>query len=197
MEDPSRGYPMNHLKTSVLDHLVQTTAGTAVHALQDFLEYLKGERALSPATLRGYGTDLAQWFLFLKEALGRNRLDVEDLSEANLRRFIFHRHPRLAKSSQARALATYRSFFRFLTQRRAVEGNPARSLRSPKVSITLPIFLDVDDMLSFLNGLEAKARAASAPWTVARDWAIFETLLDSICGLMQDKSPGFAWGHRD
>lgn len=162
--------------SSTLDLVLNTLEGPAVSALEDFLAYLAGQRALSPATVKGYGADLAQWFLFLKDVLDRPYLSMEDLSEAHLRRFIFHRHPRLAKSSQARALATYRSFFRFLTERYGLEANPARSLGSPKVGVSLPAFLDVDDMLAFLSDLEAKARKPSAPWTSARDWALFETL---------------------
>ncbi len=161
---------------SRLHRVFQEMHGPAVDALKDFLEFLRSQRALSPATVRNYGADLAQWFLFLKDLLGRSRLDMEDVSESALRRFIFHRHPRLAKSSQARALATYRCFFRFLVERGRLERNPARSLRSPKASVTVPGFLDVDDMMAFLDALQKRAKVPSAPWTAVRDWALFETL---------------------
>ncbi|MGQ9669895.1 MAG: tyrosine-type recombinase/integrase [Desulfosoma sp.] len=167
---------MSRETASLLHRVFQSLDGPAVMALKDFLNFLRSQRAMSPATVKSYGVDLAQWYLFLQHLLGRSHLDMDDLSEANLRRFVFHRHPRLAKSSQARALATYRSFFRFLLERQRLAHNPARSLRSPKVSVTLPAFLDVDEMLAFLDDLQKRAQALSAPWTTLRDWALFETL---------------------
>lgn len=161
---------------SGLQRVFREMEGPALDAVKDFLDFLSSRRALSPATVRSYGADLAQWFLFLKDVLGRSRLEIPDLSESSLRRFVFHKHPRLAKSSQARALATYRSFFRFLTERYGLERNPARTLRSPKASVTVPAFLDVDDMQAFLDALQRNAKAPSAPWTTVRDWALFETL---------------------
>ncbi|MEJ5347856.1 MAG: tyrosine-type recombinase/integrase [Desulfosoma sp.] len=167
---------MSKPSASLLQRVFEDLEGPAVSALNNFLEFLASQRALSQATVKSYGADLAQWFLYLGKLLGRSRLEMEDLSETNLRRFVFHRHPRLAKSSQARSLATYRSFFRFLTERYELTSNPVRSLRSPKVNVTLPSFLDVDDMVGFLNDLQKKAQAPSAPWTRVRDWALFETL---------------------
>ncbi len=167
---------MSKPSASLLHQVFENLEGPAVSALKNFLEFLASQRALSQATVKSYGADLAQWFLFLGNLLGRSRLEMEDLSETNLRRFVFHRHPHLAKSSQARSLATYRSFFRFLTERHELASNPARSLRSPKLSVTLPSFLDVDDMLAFLDNLQKKAQDSFAPWTTVRDWALFETL---------------------
>lgn len=167
---------MSGKKASLLHQVFQSLDGPAVTALKDFLDFLRLQRALSPATLKSYGADLAQWYLFLQHLLGRSHLSMEDLSEANLRRFVFHRHPRLAKSSQARAMATYRSFFRFLLEKEQLAHNPGRSLRSPKISVTLPVFLDVDEMLAFLDDLQKRAYAPSAPWLTVRDWALFETL---------------------
>ncbi|ROQ92269.1 tyrosine-type recombinase/integrase [Desulfosoma caldarium] len=167
---------MSHGTLSLLHQVFQSLEGPAVTALRNFLDFLRFHRTLSPATVQSYGADLAQWYLFLQSVLGRSYLGLEDLSEANLRRFVLHRHPRLAKSSQARALATYRSFFRFLQERHELAHNPGRFLRSPKIRVTLPAFLDVDDTLAFLNDLQKKAQAPSAPWTTARDWALFETL---------------------
>lgn len=176
MSGSTVSWTMSRETLSLLHQVFESLDGPAVMALKNFLDFLRSQRALSPATVRSYGADLAQWYLFLQRLLGRSHLGLEDLSEANLRRFVFHRHPRLAKSSQARALATYRSFFRFLQERQELAHNPGRSLRSPKVGVTLPAFLDVDDTLAFLNDLQKKAQAPSAPWTTVRDWALFETL---------------------
>jgi integrase/recombinase XerC len=181
--------------SSLLHRVFQELEGPAVDAVKSFLDFLRSQRALSPATVRSYGADLAQWFLFLKDLLGRSRLEMDDLSEASLRRFIFHRHPRLAKSSQARALATYRSFFRFLMERQSLDRNPARSLRSPKASVTVPAFLDVDDMSAFLDTLQRNAQAPSAPWIAVRDWALFETLYST--GLRVGELVRLNHGHID
>ncbi len=181
--------------SSQLERVYRELEGPAVDAVKDFLDFLRSQRALSPATVRSYGSDLAQWLLFLKDLVGRNRLEMADLSESALRRFVFHRHPRLAKSSQARAVATYRSFFRFLMERHGLERNPARALRSPRAGVTVPAFLDVDDMSAFLDALQKAAKAPSAPWTVARDWALFETLYST--GLRVGELVRLNHGHID
>lgn len=181
--------------SSQLERVFRELEGPAVDAVKGFLDFLRSQRALSPATVRSYGADLAQWLLFLKDLLGRSRLETEDLSEAALRRFVFHRHPRLAKSSQARALATYRSFFRFLMERHGLERNPARALRSPRAAVTVPAFLDVDDMSAFLDALQRAAKAPSAPWIAVRDWALFETLYST--GLRVGELVRLNHGHID
>jgi integrase/recombinase XerC len=153
-------------------------------SVAQFLDYLDHERGASPHTLRGYATDLAEFRTFLA------RQGVRGLARADsraIRAWLAWLHDRkLAKSSIARKLATVRSCFKFLARRGAVELNPARQVRSPKLPKRLPSFLPKDESKDLLD-LEPGPSEAGL-----RDRALLELLYASglrvaeCCGLDRD-----------
>ena len=140
-------------------------------SVAQFLDYLDHERGASPHTLRGYATDLAEFRTFLA------RQGVRELARADsraIRAWLAWLHDRkLAKSSIARKLATVRSCFKFLARRGAVELNPARQVRSPKLPKRLPSFLPKDESKDLLD-LEPERSEAGL-----RDRALLELLYAS------------------
>jgi integrase/recombinase XerC len=153
-------------------------------SVAQFMDYLDHERGASPHTLRGYATDLAEFRTFLA------RQGVRELARADsraIRAWLAWLHDRkLAKSSIARKLATVRSCFKFLARRGAVELNPARQVRSPKLPKRLPSFLPKDESKDLLD-LEPGPSEAGL-----RDRALLELLYASglrvaeCCGLDRD-----------
>jgi integrase/recombinase XerC len=153
-------------------------------SVAQFLDYLDHERGASPHTLRGYATDLAEFRTFLA------RHGVTELARADsraIRAWLAWLHDRkLAKSSIARKLATVRSCFKFLARRGAVELNPARQVRSPKLPKRLPSFLPKDESKDLLDLLPEPSAAG------LRDRALLELLYASglrvaeCCGLDRD-----------
>ncbi|SHF54793.1 integrase/recombinase XerC [Desulfacinum infernum DSM 9756] len=151
--------------------------GSAHRAVADFLDHVRHERGLSRETVRAYRTDLERLLAFARDKVQRDRdVRVEDFTDELLHGYVMSLHQRLAKTSQARALSTCRSFFNFLVDRGDLPLNPLRAVSSPKLPSTVPGFLNVDDMVRFLDQLERNAKAPGAPWTHARDWALMETL---------------------
>ncbi len=118
-------------------------------AVGSFLEYLGVERGASPHTLRGYAADLSEFTRFLTEekVAGLPAVDAR-VVRAYLARL--HRR-KLSKATIARKLAAVRSCFRFLARRGALEMNPARQVRSPRLGRRLPSFLPLDETLGSLN----------------------------------------------
>jgi integrase/recombinase XerC len=153
-------------------------------SVAQFLDYLDHERGASPHTLRGYATDLAEFRTFLA------RQGVRELARADsraIRAWLAWLHDRkLAKSSIARKLATVRSCFKFLARRGAVELNPARQVRSPKLPKRLPSFLPKDESKDLLDLPPERSEAG------LRDRALLELLYASglrvaeCCGLDLD-----------
>jgi integrase/recombinase XerC len=133
-----------------------------------FLRYLAAEKNASPHTLKSYGNDLRQFEAFLAEA----RLSPSQITAREVRGFLVALHARgLDPSSVARKLAAVRSWLRFLVRRGALERNPAREIRGPRLPKKLVSFLDVD---------EAKALVESqTAGRVARNTAILELLYAS------------------
>jgi integrase/recombinase XerC len=139
--------------------------------LADYLACLRDERHCSPATIRGYRTDIEQFLDFCREELGAPPLDritrdaVRDWLGAVLRGGYERR-------SAARKLSSVRGFFRWLAAAGLIAANPARTVRAPRVERRLPGFLSQFQVAQALASEPTDERAA-------RDHAIIEVLYGS------------------
>lgn len=143
-----------------------------------FLDYLRVEKSLSPATIRAYANDLKQFTAFLRPteagAEGERPLDSADFTLRTVRSFLSHLSVRgLQPTSLARKLATLRSFFRYLNREGVLEGNPAKTIPSPAAPQKLPPILTVDETFRLLDG------PGVSPKSLLRDRAMFELLYSS------------------
>ncbi len=98
--------------------------------VRDFLNYLRIEAGLAPATLEAYGRDLRDLARDL-EAAGIG--DVAAVGPTHLVDHVraLHRVRNLQATTIARHLATIRVFFRFLAATGRVDPDPARLLETP------------------------------------------------------------------
>jgi integrase/recombinase XerC len=140
-------------------------------AVGSFLEYLGVERGASPHTLRSYAADLTEFTRFLADE------KIGGLAAADaraVRAYLARLHQRrLSKATIARRLAAVRSCFRFLARRGALEVNPARQVRSPRIGRRLPSFLPKDEATLLLDTAPGPAESG------ARDRALIELLYAS------------------
>ena len=139
-------------------------------AAQQFLEYLRDVRQLSPHTLSNYQRDLAS----LREQCEAQGKDcASQLVEADIRAWVSQLHRRgLAGSSIQRSLSAARSFFNYLGREQGRPRNPAASVQAPRKPRRLPKTLDADQVDQYLHfdGDSATAR---------RDRAIAELFYSS------------------
>lgn len=142
-----------------------------------FLDYLRVEKNLSPATVKAYAADLRQFAAFLREHEGESESGVIDLSLVNLRNvraFLGHLSSLgLEPTSLSRKLATLRSFFRFLNREGDLKGNPARTIPTPATASKLPPVLTVDEAFRLLDS------GGTSPKSRLRDRALLELLYSS------------------
>lgn len=116
-------------------------------AIEEYLTYLKAERNASSHTLRNYRVDLEQFVAYLDE----RRPDLGDpdagaVDELTVRGFMIRLHgKKLCPSSQARKLATLRSFFRYLCRSGRMTTNPAVLVRHPRLPKRTASHLSVDE----------------------------------------------------
>jgi integrase/recombinase XerC len=119
-------------------------------AVAAFLRHLERERNASPHTIRAYGEDLAQFQLYLREALGRAPRP-RDVDHLLIRGFLARLHSEgKSKASAARKLATLRTFFRYLAREGILTRNPARALVSPRLERRLPPHLSEAEVAAIL-----------------------------------------------
>ena len=138
--------------------------------LQDYLDYLRFERRLSPRTLDGYRRDLEVYLCWCKDA---DYPGWQRVPQQQIRQFIAHRHRAgISGTSLSRHLSALRGMFRFLLREKRVETNPAEGVRAPKTGHKLPVTLDVDQISHLLE------IAGDAPLD-RRDRAILELFYSS------------------
>jgi len=104
---------------------------------------LSVERRLSVNTVESYGRDLSHLSAFaagLEQPV--ERLDRRALEQLVRQLMGEGRSPR----SVARAVACYRSFYRFLVLAGHLQDNPATDLRAPRAFKTLPKFLSIEEV---------------------------------------------------
>jgi integrase/recombinase XerC len=139
-------------------------------AIARFLQYLRVERNASTLTIKSYREDLEALTSHLTERYG-SPPQPSGLTTLDLRGYISGLHEQgYAKTTIARRLASLRSFFRFGQREGWTKTNPAKPLRNPRKSRSLPHFLSSLDLAKLLE-----APAGNKPMGL-RDRAILETM---------------------
>jgi integrase/recombinase XerD len=119
-----------------------------VHAEIDaFLRHLEAERRLSAHTVEAYARDLQMVAAFAAaRGTSAERLDRHGI-EAFVRQLMADgRAPR----SVARAVATIRTFFRYLVVHGTIEASPADAIHGPRAVRALPRFLSSEEVEALL-----------------------------------------------
>ncbi|MEX2112606.1 MAG: site-specific integrase, partial [Pirellulales bacterium] len=140
------------------------------NAVDRFLQYLRVERNASQLTTKSYREDLEALSEYLADTQGRLPAPAE-VGTVELRGYVAALHEAgYAKSTIARRLASLRSFYRFGQREGWTKANPAKPLRNPRKSRSLPHFLSSDDIERLLGA------PPSSDIMGLRDRAILEVL---------------------
>lgn len=140
-----------------------------------------GARGLSAHTQAAYARDLAGFFVFLRHHRGQELTlaDMGDLSPADLRAFLARRaRDKTSPASQARVLASLRSFSESLARKGGKISGAASAMRGPKKAHSVPKALGEENALTLID---AAASQDTIPWLAARDEALVMLLYG--CGL--------------
>ena len=133
-----------------------------------FLSYLKVERHLSPNTLLAYSNDLAGLLDFFVK---RNYKKCDEpTTEAVIDYLLILSDKKISPKSRARALASFRAFFRYLFNQKYIESDPTAMIEGPKLVRSLPDILGVDEVDTLLAQPDLKTSKG------IRDKAMLETL---------------------
>jgi integrase/recombinase XerC len=133
-----------------------------------YLDALKHQRRLSPATLANYRRALG----VLLGLLGSARLAT--LDAALVRRFVALLHAKgLSARTLALVLSAWRGCYRWLARHRGFAANPVLGVRAPRGARPLPKALSVEAAQRLLEAEPEEAPAA------VRDRAMFELLYSS------------------
>ena len=149
---------------------------------EDYRNYLRIERGMSPNTVASYSRDV-------EGLLGAHEgYRAADIGTAEIERYLSERIEKgLAKRSQARMLSSFRSFFNWCVEEGEVKENPCDRIDAPKLGKYLPAVLSVEEVDAILSSVDTKTA------TGLRSRAILEVLYG--CGLRVSECTGLRISH--
>ena len=157
-------------------------------AAEAFLRVLTTERGASEHTVRAYAREVRSFAGYLEEQFGAGG-KLAAVEHLHIRAYLAALYERgLTKASAARALASIRSWFKWMAKEGRIEKNPGLLVGTPKRKQHLPRVPSVEELNRLLTGLEDKGGDDAGAWP-ERDRVIFELLYgcgirnSELCGL--------------
>ncbi|MFE1244044.1 site-specific tyrosine recombinase XerD [Fictibacillus sp. NPDC058756] len=137
--------------------------------VQDFLQYIIVERALSKNTIDSYRRDLNQYVLFLEKVESIETID--QIERNNIMGYLlFLKENGKASTTLARNIASIRSFHQFLFREKVSLQDPSVHIETPKTERKLPKVLSPQEVEALLE-----TPASNDPFS-QRDKAMLELL---------------------
>jgi integrase/recombinase XerD len=151
----------------------------------DYLDYCKCRKRLSPKTLVAYRTDLEQFFAYVKT--------INDLSDRDsLKGYIAYLNEGYKCASIKRKIASVRAYYNYLEDEKIIELNPLNTIRTKfREEQRLPKTMLFQTVQRLLNFVYKKYRDTSRP-ELLRDIIIIEFLFATgvrvaeLCSLKED-----------
>ena len=161
---------------------------TEIHeAAESFLRVLGAERGASEHTVRAYSREVRSFVDYLTKELGQHA-KLRTVEHLHIRAYLAVLYDRgLGKASAARALASIRSWFKWLAKEGRVQQNPATLVSTPKRPLHLPRVPSMEEVNRVLDGLDSPAGDDAGAWP-ERDRVIFELLYG--CGIRNSELVG-------
>ena len=119
--------------------------------LDEYTTYLLLEKGLSDNTREGYRRDVARMLSWL----AGEAKPLRDVTLDTLRLYLGDLHDvGIAVRSQARIVASLRSFFGFLSMEDYLPANPAELLETPRLGLHLPEVLTLEEIDSMIASID-------------------------------------------
>lgn len=144
--------------------------------------WLADVKHASRYTIISYQNDLANFLKFLSEHLGGSvgLPQLKELESKDIRAWLAHRamEKKYESSSNARAVSTIKSFFRYLEKQGKIKNAAIFHIRAPKIKKSLPRALSEEQASDALKEISTQH---SEEWVNYRDMALL--MLIYGCGL--------------
>ncbi len=130
--------------------------------IDSFVEVLIAEKGYSVHTCRAYGHDIKEFFKFLFPGIDVNSVSENMfINKINRRKsnvvrqyMVFLAKKGVGKRYVSRKLSSLKSFFGYCIKCGKIGVNPANCVPSPKIGVSIPEFLSVDDVFMLLDSIQ-------------------------------------------
>ncbi|MDD2370759.1 MAG: site-specific tyrosine recombinase XerD [Firmicutes bacterium] len=122
---------------------------------ENYIHYLSIEKGLSNNTIDSYLSDIIKFFIFLKTELNMDINVIESINKEHLLKYFKQINiDGLSKRSQARYIASLKSYFKFLIRENIINKDPTDIIDSPKKDKKLPDYLSVSEIEKLLQVID-------------------------------------------
>lgn len=149
--------------------------------IESYFDYLNNEKNYSQNTIISYRNDINNFIFFIKKILGLklNKEILENLKYNEFRAWISSRTDNnYCNKSNARALSSIKSLFKFLQKRYNIFNPIISKIKSPKLSEQLPKNVSLNNYLKIVEYIPT---LINEEWVAKRDIALITLLYG--CGL--------------
>lgn len=155
-----------------------------------FLDYLTHNKRASRHTIVSYENDLAHFFAFMQEYLGTkpSLAVLKKLEAREIRAWLASRMKEYEASSNARALSSVKSYFRYLEKQQLCKNAAIFHLRGPRLAKSLPKAVSEEKTQDAL----AVIATMRDDWVAQRDLALLMLLYG--CGLRMSEALSLTYG---
>ena len=122
-----------------IEHLLRENMPAPL-SVQQFIQFLKSEKSLSPHTVSAYLQDLTDLSNFYMDE------NLTDLTENQLEDYMVDALRDLSARTVARHISTIKQFYIFLKREQIIDANPAELIEAPKWQRGLPKVLTKEEI---------------------------------------------------
>jgi integrase/recombinase XerC len=151
-----------------------------IELIDKFLRFIEVEKGYSINTINSYRIDIFYFIdsLFRAKNSPVKKTDLEEISVHDFRKWLVERRDDHTNSSNARALACLRSFFKFLSRNELLSNSEIEKIKTPKVVKPLPRSVDEFDIKKIFAAI---LQVQKVEWKAKRDLALLTLIYG--CGL--------------
>ncbi len=148
--------------------------------MEKYISYLENIRHLSPATVKAYKGDIAEFISFMEES----DCSVGSPDRNSGRRYVAHLSKKgFDARSINRKISALRKFYDYKIREKETDFNPFDFVKSQRVDRKLPLYMTTGELKQVDN--MAKEKESSNPMLGARDEALFSFLYASGCRISE------------
>lgn len=156
---------------------------TANADINEFLDYISSEKALSHNTRTAYEQDLEQYILFCR----RKGMLIERADLKGLREFLASlRKQGLSARSISRKLSALKQFYKFMLREDRINEDPSELITLSVKQKLLPKSLTVEEMFRFIDSAEGNTEAEVRDRALLELWYATGTRVSEMANLTID-----------